>query len=278
MTKAATQVGVGFIGCGAIGQDIAQTVHFGKIPEAKVVALFDVEESQAKALAKVLGDKSSFYTNIEEFLETPGLDMVVECASGAAVRAHAEAVLSAGKDLMVMSTGALVDPDLLSRLTHLAKQKGLRLLAPSGAIGGIDAIRAGGDRLDEVTITTTKPPEGLKGSPGFRQWEDKQIVKPEVIYEGPAVDGVKLFPANVNVAATLSLAGLGPLKTKMKVIADPKAPGNVHEIEAKGDFGIMRLSFENRPHPNNPRTSYLAILSALELLRNACSSDPQIGT
>ena len=278
MTQATAQVGVGLIGCGAIGQDIAKTIHSGKVPGARVAALFDVEESQGKALAETLGGDSPFYGDIGEFLGAPGLALVVECASGAAVRAHAEAVLAAGKDLMVMSTGALVDPDLLSRLSELAKQKGLRLMAPSGAIGGIDAIRAGGEQLEEVTITTTKPPEGLKGSPGFKEWEDREITEPQVIFEGPAIDGVKLFPANVNVAATLSLAGLGPIKTMMKVIADPKAPGNVHEIEAKGDFGVMRLSFENRPHPNNPRTSYLAILSAIELLRKACGSDPEIGT
>ena len=150
--------------------------------------------------------------------------------------------------------------------------------APSGAIGGIDAIRAAEDGLDEVTLTTTKRPEGLRGSPGFRDWEDREITDPQVIYDGPAADGIKLFPANVNVAATLSLAGLGPLKTKLKVVADPAAPGNVHQIEARGDFGMMRFTFENRPHPDNPRTSYLAILSAIELLRQACGTGPRIGT
>ena len=274
----ATQVGVGLIGCGAIGKGIALTIHSGDVPGAQVVALFDVEEGQGKALEEMLGNTSPFYADIGNFLDAPGLMLVVECASGAAVRAHAETVLESGKDLMVMSTGALLDADLMSRLRALAGKRGVNLLAPSGAIGGIDAIRAGGSQLEEVTIITTKPPEGLRGSPGFREWEDQDISEPQVIYEGPAMDGVKLFPANTNVAATLSLAGLGPEKTKMKVIADPKAPGNVHEIEAKGGFGIMRMSFENRPHPNNPKTSYLAILSAVELLRKTCSSEPQIGT
>ena len=273
-----SQVGVGLIGCGAIGRDMATTIHSGDVPGAGVVALFDVEESQGNSLAATLGDPGLFHGDLDKFLDVPGLDLVVECASGAAVRASAERVLEKGKDLMVMSTGALLDEALMSRLSELAAANGRKLLAPSGAIGGIDAIRAGGGLLEEVAIITTKPPEGLKGSPGFADWEGKEITAPQVIYEGPAVDGVKLFPANTNVAATLSLAGLGPDKTKMKVIADPKAPGNVHEIQAKGSFGVMRLSFENRPHPNNPKTSYLAILSAIELLRKACAPGPQIGT
>ena len=271
-------VGVGLIGCGAIGRDMATTIHSGDVPGARLVALFDVEESQGKSLAAALDDPGLFHGDLHEFLDAPDLDLVVECASGAAVRASAERVLEKGKDLMVMSTGALLDHALMSRLSGLAGANGRKLLAPSGAIGGIDAIRAGGELLEEVAIITTKPPEGLKGSPGFADWEGKEITDPQVIYEGPALDGVKLFPANTNVAATLSLAGLGPDRTRMKVIADPKAPGNVHEIQAKGSFGVMRLSFENRPHPNNPKTSYLAILSAIELLRKACAPGPQIGT
>lgn len=243
-----------------------------------MAALFDVDESQGRTLTSVLEGDIPFSTDIQEFLGTDGLTLVVECASPVAVRAHAKDALLASKDLIVMSTGALVDEELLAELSETAQARGCRLMAPSGAIGGIDAIRAAEDGLDEVTLTTTKRPEGLRGSPGFRDWEDREITDPQVIYDGPAVDGIKLFPANVNVAATLSLAGLGPLKTKLKVVADPDAPGNVHQIEARGDFGMMRFTFENRPHPDNPRTSYLAILSAIELLRQACGTGPRIGT
>ena len=243
-----------------------------------MAALFDVDENQGQTLAAVLDGDIPFSTDIQRFLSTDGLTLVVECASPVAVRAHAKDALLAKKDLIVMSTGALVDAELLSELSETAQEQGCRLMAPSGAIGGIDAIRAAEGGLDEVTLTTTKRPEGLRGSPGFRDWEDREITDPQVIYEGSAAEGVKLFPANVNVAATLSLAGIGPQKTKLKVVADPDAPGNVHQIEAKGDFGVMRFTFENRPHPDNPRTSYLAILSAIELLRQACGTGPRIGT
>ena len=273
-----SQVGVGLIGCGAIGRDIARAIQGGSVPGAVVAALFDVDESQGRTLASVLEGDIPFSTDIHEFLSTDGLTLVVECASPVAVRAHAKDSLLANKDLIVMSTGALVDEELLAELSETAQAQGCRLMAPSGAIGGIDAIRAAEDGLDEVTLTTTKRPEGLRGSPGFRDWEDREITDPQVIYDGPAADGIKLFPANVNVAATLSLAGLGSQKTKLKVVADPDAPGNVHQIEARGDFGMMRFTFENRPHPDNPRTSYLAILSAIELLRQACGAGPRIGT
>ena len=273
-----SEVGVGLIGCGAIGRDIARAIQSGRVLGAKVAALFDVDENQGQTLSAVLDGDIPFSTDIQRFLSTDGLTLVVECASPVAVRAHAKDALLAKKDLIVMSTGALVDEELLSDLSETAQEQGCRLMAPSGAIGGIDAIRAAEDGLEEVTLTTTKRPEGLRGSPGFRDWEDREITDPQVIYEGPAADGIKLFPANVNVAATLSLAGIGPQKTKLKVVADPDAPGNVHQIEAKGDFGMMRFTFENRPHPDNPRTSYLAILSAIELLRQACGTGPRIGT
>ena len=98
-------------------------------------------------------------------------------------------------------------------------------MAPSGAIGGIDAIRAAEDGLEEVTLTTTKRPEGLRGSPGFRDWEDREITDPQVIYEGSAAEGVKLFPANVNVAATLSLAGIGPAEDQTQGGGRPRRTG-----------------------------------------------------
>ena len=103
---------------------------------------------------------------------------------------------------------------------------------PSGALGGIDAIRAARGRLDRVTLTTTKPPRGLAGAPGFAEWESREISEPTVVFDGPAVEAVKLFPANVNVAATLSLAGLGAQETRVKVVADPNSTVNVHEVEA----------------------------------------------
>ena len=144
-----------------------------------------------------MGDGVFGTDSIQDFLAAPGLDMVVECASPHAVRAHAEAVLAGGKDLLLMSSGALVDPELAERLADLSQRNRRRLIVPSGALGGIDAIRAARGRLDRVTLTTTKPPRGLAGAPGFAEWESREISEPTVVFDGPAIEAVKLFPANV---------------------------------------------------------------------------------
>lgn len=269
---------IGLLGCGAIGSEIATAVCDRKVGNASLVALFDQDAEMASSLARRLPLTVPAFTNIGQFLAVSGLEMVVECASPGAVRAYAEAVLSSGRDLLMISSGALTDTALFHRLAALAEGRGRRLIIPSGALGGIDAIRAARGRLEEVTLTTTKPPEALKGAPGFKEWESKEIIEAQVIFDGSALEAIKLFPANVNVGATLSLAGIGPEKTRVKVVADPRSPGNVHEIYARGDFGVMRFTLENRPHERNPRTSYLAVLSVLETLRAACTPGPRIGT
>ena len=269
---------IGLLGCGAIGSEIATAACTGKVGAATLVGIYDQYPEAASSLAKELPVSVPQFTDFGQFLAIPGLEMVVECASPAAIKAHAEAVLSSDKDLLMISSGALTDMDLFQRLANLAQTRGRRLIIPSGALGGIDALRAARGHLEEVTLTTTKTPRSLQGALGFKDWESKEITKPEVIFDGSALEAIKLFPANVNVGATLSLAGLGPLKTRVKVVADPQAPGNVHEVYARGDFGVMRFTLENRPHERNPRTSYLAVLSVLETLRAACTPGPRIGT
>jgi aspartate dehydrogenase len=270
--------GIGLLGCGAMGGEIAGAVRDGKTGDARLVALYDQAPGVASALAESLGVDIPATDSIGHFLGNADLDLVVESASPDAVRAHAEAVLSAGKDLLLMSSGALTDPELSARLALLAVEGKRRVIVPSGALGGIDAIRAVSDRLDEVTLTTTKPPKALRGAPGFSEWELQTLTEPTVIFEGAALDAVRLFPANVNVAATLSLAGIGPTRTLVRVIADPASSVNRHEITAAGDFGAFRFEMELKPHDHNPKTSFLAVVSAIEALRSACSSGIRIGT
>ena len=269
---------IGLIGCGAIGTEIATQVSEGRVGSAHLVALFDMDAAVASTLSQQLGTTVPIFTRMNEFLAVSDLEMVVECASPSAVKSHAEKVLAAGKDLLVISSGALTDAALFQRLAALAEERGLRFIIPTGALGGIDAIRATRGLLEEVVLTTTKPPRGLIGAPGFKEWESAEISEAQTIFDGNALEAIKLFPANVNVGATLSLAGLGPLKTRVKIVADPDSPGNVHQIYARGSFGVMRFTLENRPHDRNPKTSYLAILSVLETLRESCTSGPRIGT
>jgi aspartate dehydrogenase len=181
-----------------------------------------------------------------------------------------------------MSVGALANTIFLTELLDLAHiRKGRsRIYVPTGAIAGIDAIRSVRHLLDSITLTTTKSPKALAGAPFFATSEVNldTITKITEIYEGSAAEAVKLFPANVNVAAVLSLAGLGADKTKVRVIVDPHATTNQHEIVATGRFGDMKMTVNNVTTPGNPKTSFLAVLSAIECLRSVCDDVIRIGS
>ena len=277
----AQETGVGLFGCGTMGREVALAAAAGRAGASRVIAVFDGDHSRGLELAVLLGKAGSSPatpSTLQEFLDTPGLRIVVECASQAAVRTVAIPAVAKGLDLLTISSGALLDQELHDSLVAAAGRSGASIIVPSGAIGGIDVVRAVRGILEEVVLVSTKRPEAFAGAPGFAPYEGRRIDGPTVIFEGSAAKAVPLFPANVNVAATLSLAGLGPLRTKVKVVADPSSPGNVHEIMARGSFGEILLRFENRPHPGNPKTSALAVYSAIEALRSYCSPGMKIGT
>jgi aspartate dehydrogenase len=163
---------------------------------------------------------------------------------------------------------------------RLAEEKGVKIHVPSGAIVGLDAVKgAAQGRLERVVLTSRKPPLAYAGAPDVvaRGIKLEDLREPLVLYEGPAREAVVRFPANVNVAAALSLAGLGADRTLVRVVADPGVERNVHEIELEGDFGRLLTRTENVPAPENPKTSYLACLSAVSTLR-AISDPVRIGT
>ncbi|MBI3980107.1 MAG: aspartate dehydrogenase [Chloroflexi bacterium] len=259
---------VALIGCGTIGSAIALAIAEGQVPGVELVAIGDVVETDlVRRTAAQVG--CPFTTDVLSILDGQP-DLVVEAASQAAVRAFAAQVLEAGFDLMVVSVGALADAELLNRLIDLARQHGRRLHVPSGAIGGLDILKAaavGG--IDEVRLTTTKPPKALAGAPYVEQQgiDLGAIAAPTVLYEGPASEAVRAFPQNVNVAASVSLAGIGPERTLVRVVADPQATQNIHELFVRGAFGEATVRLVNFPSPTNPKTSYLASLSAIAALR-----------
>lgn len=269
--------GIGLIGCGTIGAALAEAVARGEAGPATITGLYDLETDRASRLAAKLKG-AAVHATVDGLLGNERVETVVEAASQTAAAAHARSVLAAGRSLLLMSSGALIDSTLFGELARLARERGVSLAVPSGAVGGLDAIRAVRNELQEVSLTTTKPPAALRGAPGYAAWEAKEIRQATVVYEGPARDAVRLFPANVNVAAAVSLAGLGPDRTVTRVVADPDAPGNVHEVSASGDFGQFTLRFVNQPSRDNPRTSRLAILSAVEALRGLCDRGPRIGS
>jgi aspartate dehydrogenase len=194
-------------------------------------------------------------------------DLIVEAATQAALREFGPAVLAAGKHLMVLSVGALVG--VLDEWARLAEKHGCRILVPSGAIAGLDGVKGAREgAITAVTMETRKPPRGLAGAPYIEQHRiDLDAITAEtLIFEGPATEAVRAFPANVNVVAALSLAGIGPERTRIKLYAVPGQARNQHRITVEGEFGTLRIEVENVPS-ENPRTGRLSYLSAIAMLR-----------
>ncbi|HII07022.1 MAG TPA: aspartate dehydrogenase [Methanotrichaceae archaeon] len=257
---------IGLVGCGAIGTEIARAIDSGDIA-AELVAVFDRNVDRAGELMKCL-KAQPMLSDLADLVERS--DIVVEAASQRAVPEVAKATLGMGRDLMVMSVGALLDRYLYRMVEVLAKENGCRVYLPSGAISGLDGLKSASvGRIDLVTLTTTKNPQGFKGAPYIQDMEIDldEIFEPTVIFEGPAEEAVKAFPANVNVAATLSLTARGS-KVMVKIVADPDTEINIHQITAEGNFGRITTRVENVPFPRNPKTSYLAALSAIATLRS----------
>ncbi|MGQ9551615.1 MAG: aspartate dehydrogenase, partial [Candidatus Bathycorpusculaceae bacterium] len=221
-------------------------------------------------LASELSTMPKIASDFAELVSCKDVYLIIEAASQDAVRQYASKVLQAGKDLMIMSVGALVNSRLTNDIKNFAYNAGRKVYIPSGAIAGLDGLKSAAvDRVDQVTLTTRKPPKGLRNNSYIKQRGIRidALSKPRTVYEGTAAEACKLFPANVNVAAALSLAGIGPEKTEVRIVADPTIRRNIHEIRVKGKFGEFKVRVENVPFAKNPKTSYLAALSAVATLR-----------
>ncbi len=276
--KRMIQINIGLVGCGTIGSLLARTLDQGKIDNVRLSSIHDLYVDKAEKLARELRSKPKVAKSLEDMLGDPDVTLVLEASSQAALREIAVMVLMSGKDLMPMSVGAFVDSTLLSDVYDALTKKGSRLWIPSGAICGLDGVKAAVmAQVSSVTLTTTKPPAGFTGAPGVKRIDLEQIRSPTELFRGPAKEACRLFPANVNVAAALSLAGIGPDRTMVRIVADPSANRNIHEVEVQGEFGVLRTRVENVPSPENPKTSYLAILSAVATLRKL-AGQAQIGT
>jgi aspartate dehydrogenase len=202
-------------------------------------------------------------------LLTRRLSIVAEVAGQQAVAQHGPAILRRGCDLLVISVGALAEPALFDSLKAAAHDGNSRVLLPAGAIGGIDAIaamRVGG--LDVVRYRSRKPPAAWRGSPAEKVADLDKLTNRTVLFRGNAGEAALLYPQNANVAAAVALAGLGFEKTEVELVADPEAPGNVHEIEAEGAAGRFAIQLQGKPSRTNPKTSALAALSVARVLLN----------
>lgn len=265
---------IGIAGCGTIGRKIAAELDAAAAPSAVLGGITSRNMERAAQFAATLGCAPPV-VELERLVEI--VDLVIEAAPASAMESIATATLSAGKDLMALSGGALLER---SDLFSLAERNGATIYIPSGAIAGLDGV-AGGcvGRIDSLTMTTRKPPDGLKGAPGIElsAVNLEAISEPTVVYEGPALEACRLFPANVNVSAALSLAGLGPSKTRIRIYADPTVDKNTHNIVVEGEFGRLSILIENIPSETNPKTGKLSAMSALATLRKITST-VQVGT
>jgi aspartate dehydrogenase len=194
-------------------------------------------------------------------------DIVIESLPAAHFRAIAEPAIAAGRIFLPLSVGALLDHlDLVER----AQATGARIIVPTGALLGLDAVRAAAEgEIQSARLITRKPPGGLEGAPYLvaRGISLAGLDRPLKVFDGSARDGARGFPANVNVAAALALAGIGPDRTRLEIWADPALDRNVHRIEIEADAARLTMTIENVPSAENPRTGRLTPLSVIACLR-----------
>jgi len=257
---------IGMVGCGAIGSALAVILEkrFRKI--AKLSFLCDENSKQIDRLRRRL---KRYIPSLAIPQIVRRSDLIVECASQSAARRVASLGMKYGKTMMILSVGGIIGLKGLRK-----KGSSGSIFIPSGAVGGVDALLAASESgLDSVLLSTSKPLSALKDAPFWKQKKAsvKSVSRPTVLFEGSVREAVRLFPQNVNVAATVSLACGGSRRVRIRVVADPKAKRNRHEILAKGRFGQLRFVASNLPSGENPRTSALAIQSAEACLRKIFS-------
>ena len=258
----ALRVGIG--GLGAIGMALARRLVDGAIPGMRLAAV------AARDAARAHTRLASFAATVPvvSLAELAVLsDVVVECAPAAVFAEVAYAAVDAGRVFVPLSVGQLLaHPDLEER----ARASGARIVPPTGALLGLDAVRAAAEgEIRSVTMVTRKPPAGLVGAPYLveNDIDLEFLTSARLVFEGSAAEGVRGFPANVNVAAALSLAGIGPERTRLQIWADPGVTRNTHRIVVEADSARFEMLIENVPSDENPRTGRITALSALATLR-----------
>lgn len=263
---------IGVVGCGSLGQSILRAVDSGRLA-VKVAGVSSRGEERARSFLATLSNPPPLL-GLEDLVERS--DLLVEAAGGHVVNDLAERAFGKGKDLMVISIGAILEhPELMD----LARSSGCRLILPSGAIAGLDAVKgACAGQVDHVRLVSRKPPHALKGAPFLTEHgiSLEGLDEERRLFSGPARDAVKGFPDNLNVSAALSLAGIGPDATTVEIWAVPGLTRNCHDIEVEGEFGLLRVHIENIPS-ENPKTGRLTALSILRTIQDETDS-VRIGT
>jgi aspartate dehydrogenase len=268
---------IGIVGCGAIGSSLAKAVSGELSKSARLAALYDLDRKKSEDLSlRLSGKKDLAVGSLDSLIGKT--DLVVEAAGAKFSFGIARKSISRGRDVMIMSVGGVVSG--FQTLVKISRRTNSRIYVPSGAVAGIDALKAANlGKITRVVLTTRKNPLSFKGV----QYVEKKkirldkIKKDTVLFSGNAKQAMKLFPQNINVAGTLSLAGIGNAKTRVNIIASPRQSKNIHEIEIDSEAGNVFTRTENVLHPDNPKTSYLAVLSAVAALKQILQPS-RIGT
>lgn len=248
-------------GLGTIGSDVA--VRVSGMREFELVAIVGRNRERTVARCRAVGIDVPVITSAD----LPGsADVVVEAVPAESFLSIAEPVLEAGKILVTVSSAALLDH---LELVDLAARSGGRILLATGALLGLDAVRAASlGHIERVRMVTTKPPAAFEDVPYVRDLGIPldQLAEPVCLFKGSARDGSAHFPSNLNVAASLALAGVGPDDTELEIWADPAANRNIHRIEVDADSASFELQIKNVPTDSNPKTGRLTALSVVDTL------------
>jgi aspartate dehydrogenase len=264
---------IALLGGGTIAHLVLEHLGRGDLPGIEVVAVAGRSAgSRGAALARA--HSVPFVVGCQGLLALRP-QAIVEAASHEAVRSHLVDMLEAGISVIVLSAGALADDRLRSNAESASMRSGAQLYVPSGGIGGLDALKAAcAAGVDAVSIRVAKPPAAWKNIPFVEALgiDLGALGQPHVLFRGTAREGVPHFPQNVNIAAVLSLAGIGFDRTQLEVVADPALTHNTHTIRVSGKTGRITVVLENVPAPDNPKTAWLACYSALAALKSLASS------
>ena len=254
---------IGVVGCGAIAKALLEARRDRKLTVRVAGVTSRTEQSARQSLAAFSNPPP--YLSLKDLISAA--DLIIEAAGGAVVPSLADQVFAAGKDLMVISVGALLDhPEILEN----SRKTGCRLYCPSGAIAGLDGIKSAAvGRIAHVTHTTRKPPSGLEGAPYLleRGISLLGLKEEKEVFSGSAREACRGFPANVNVTAAVSLAGIGADQTRVRILAVPGLLRNCHDIDVEGEFGLLHVHIENVPS-ENPKTGKLTALSIVRAVQD----------
>ena len=256
---------IALLGLGAIGRSALELLQTEKRVQLGWVVVSNISP-QRQALLQQLAPQAQLLTELPADAQP---DLLVECAGHGALEQHVLPALERGISALVVSVGALSEPGMAQRLEAAADAGGAQLQLLPGAMGGIDALaaaRLGG--LDAVTYTGRKPPQAWLGTPAQQLCDLTSLSEAFCLFEGSAREAARLYPKNANVAATLSLAGLGLDQTRVRLLADPAVTQNVHQLEAHGAFGSLELTLRGKPLAANPKTSALTVYSVVRAVLN----------